>query len=379
MSNQSVQPAKRRSSNLELYRVVLMLLIIAHHYVVNSGVLERVYEAPMAANSLFLLLFGAWGKPGINCFVLITGYFMCKSQITLKKFLKLVFEVYLYKILTYAVFVLCGYEALSLKGVVRLITPITAISTNFTSCYILFYLFIPFLNILLRSLKEKQHILLIAACLTVYTLFGGLNGLFFSMDMNYISWFIVLYFIGAYFRLYPRKLFDNTKFWGWATVSCILMACCSVVACAWLQHRLGKTKLEYFFVADCNKPLALALGVSSFLFFKNLKLPYSRLINCLGASIFGVLQIHTNSHTLRTWLWKDFLNSAAMYDSKWLVGHAIACVLGIFLVCTAIDILRIRLLEEPAFRLYDRHWERLLQKYRNAEQAVCKRLGIPQD
>lgn len=40
-----------------------------------------------------------------------------------------------------------------------------------------------------------------------------------------IGWFIVLYFIGAYFRLYPRKLFANTKFWGWATVSCVLMAC----------------------------------------------------------------------------------------------------------------------------------------------------------
>lgn len=31
------------------------------------------------------------------------------------------------------------------------------------------------------------------------------------------------------------------------------------------------------------------------------------------------------------------------------------------------------------FRLYDRHWECLLQKYRNAKQAVCKKLGIPQD
>lgn len=69
-----------RSSNLELYRIICMLMIVAHHYVVNSGV--RAADGPMMAdptamNSIFLLLFGAWGKTGINCFLMITGYFMC--------------------------------------------------------------------------------------------------------------------------------------------------------------------------------------------------------------------------------------------------------------------------------------------------------------
>lgn len=70
---------KPRNSNLELYRIIVMLLIIAHHYVVNSGLYEAIREAPMTASSSAMLLFGAWGKTGINCFVLITGYFMCKS------------------------------------------------------------------------------------------------------------------------------------------------------------------------------------------------------------------------------------------------------------------------------------------------------------
>ena len=89
MSHKSASSGKVRSSNLELYRVIVMLAIVAHHYVVNSGVLQLAYDAPMQANSLFALLFGAWGKAGINCFVLITGYFMCTSRITLKKFVKL--------------------------------------------------------------------------------------------------------------------------------------------------------------------------------------------------------------------------------------------------------------------------------------------------
>jgi peptidoglycan/LPS O-acetylase OafA/YrhL len=81
-----------------------MLLIVAHHFVANSGLLSEgglIYRDPFSAKSIFLLIFGAWGKTGINCFVLISGYFMCESHITLKKFLKLVLEVYFYKIVIF--------------------------------------------------------------------------------------------------------------------------------------------------------------------------------------------------------------------------------------------------------------------------------------
>lgn len=33
----------QRESNLELYRIVTMLAIVAHHFVVNSGILNKAY------------------------------------------------------------------------------------------------------------------------------------------------------------------------------------------------------------------------------------------------------------------------------------------------------------------------------------------------
>ncbi len=39
---------KIRSSNLELYRIICMLMIIAHHFVVNSGL--TLPEGPMMSN-----------------------------------------------------------------------------------------------------------------------------------------------------------------------------------------------------------------------------------------------------------------------------------------------------------------------------------------
>ena len=102
-------PKKLRDSNLELFRILTMLLIVAHHYVVNSGLTSPdgpIVANPLATDSIFLLLIGAWGKIGINCFVLITGYFMCKSEITATKFVKLLFEIMFYKIIIGLIFIL---------------------------------------------------------------------------------------------------------------------------------------------------------------------------------------------------------------------------------------------------------------------------------
>lgn len=64
-----------RDSNIELFRVIAMLCIVAHHYVVNSGLLELISKtASLTPNSFFLLFFGWGGKTGINCFLVITGW-----------------------------------------------------------------------------------------------------------------------------------------------------------------------------------------------------------------------------------------------------------------------------------------------------------------
>lgn len=51
-----------RSSNLELFRIIMMLSIIAHHLVANSGVMEQFDYSNITANMVFLQLFGFSGK-----------------------------------------------------------------------------------------------------------------------------------------------------------------------------------------------------------------------------------------------------------------------------------------------------------------------------
>lgn len=345
MNNQTTQP-KTRNSNLELYRIIVMLLIIAHHYVVNSRLGGVLQENPLSERSIFFYLFGAWGKTGINCFIMITGYFMCKSQITHRKFLKLLFEVLFYNVIIYAIFIATGYESLSLTGIENLI-PMRNLSTNFISCFLVFFFCIPFLNVLILHLNKQKHQQLIGLCLFIYTLHGTLPHT--SVNMNYVSWFCVIYFIASYIRLYSIPYDKNIKFWGICTLLCIGFSICSILGVLYLNTYYHTDLSPYRYVSDSNSFLAALTAICSFIYFKNLHFPQSKFINLIGSSTFGVLLIHANSDTMRKWLWFDFLDNASHYQDRLFWIYPILSVLCIFIICVIIDKLRVQFIENRIF------------------------------
>lgn len=366
----------QRNSNLELFRIITMFLIVAHHYVVNSGLTgagNPMYTNPSSLRTVFLYLFGAWGKTGINCFVLISGYFMCTSHITAKKFAKLLLEVEFYKIIPYLLFVIAGYRSFSVVSLIKTVLPFTSVAQNFTGCYLIFFLLIPFLNVTLHHMTERQHIYLILLLGTVYVFLGSLLG--GNIVMNYVTWFVVLYFIAAYVRLYPKKVFYNTKLWGILAAGAVAVSVACVVGFHFIGMRI-KMLNAYFLMVDSNKILAFATAFCGFMFFKNVEVKQSKFINTVAASSFGVLLIHASSDTMRNFLWVDLLHVKEMYNSPFLIIHALVSVLGIHVVCTAIDYLRIQFMEKPFFRLWDKHWEKIAEKYSRIEDRICKKLGI---
>lgn len=356
-----------------------MFLIVAHHYVVNSGLTAvdgPIYADPICWKSIFLLLFGAWGKIGINCFVLITGYFMCTSRITLKKYVKLLAEIMMYRIVIYTIFLVSGYEPFSFKTLVKAIMPITGVAQGFSACFLLFYLCIPFVNILISHIKERQHIYLLLLLSFIYIFFGTVK--IMSVDMNYVSWFMMIYLIAAYIRKYPKNIFENGRFWKWAIITTVLVSVLSVVVCAWIGSILNRN-MAYFFVTDSNTFLAVVTALSAFMYFKNLKMKNSKFINTVAASAFGVLLIHANSNTMRRWLWQDVLHNVEVYDTAYLVPHAILSVVTIYVVCTCIDYLRIRFIETAFFKLWDKHEAVLVFKYKTLESAIFRKLQIKEE
>lgn len=340
-----------RCSNLELYRIICMLMIVAHHYVVNSGLTGP--EGPLSndlitSRSIFLWLFGAWGKTGINCFMMITGYFMCTSKITLRKFMKLLAQIYFYRLILFSLFLVTGYETLSTLRLVKLLMPFWGLEVGFTPCFIVFFLTIPFWTILVQNMTRRQHELLLILILGCYTFLGSIPT--FKVSYNYISWFGIIFLIASYIRLYPIKLFERKTLWGSLTLVLVVISSLSVYV---LQKYF---RANYFFLMDCNKLLAVAVAVSSFLWFKNLNIKYSRVINAFGAGTFGVLLIHANSNAMRIWLWKDIFDCVGHFSLPLssLVLYCVGVVLAVFISCNLIDQLRIATVEKWFFNWYDK-------------------------
>ena len=220
--------------------------------------------------------------------------------------------------------------------------PVWDVSTGFVDCFLLFYLLIPFLNKLIHALSEREHFLLMAWGLWMYTALPSFLNM--KVTFNYVTWFCILYIVASYLRLYPKPWTENVKITGLLAAGSLLISWASVLVLAWLCERYGMEPSRCcFFVADSNKILAVSTGVFVFLFFKNWKIGYSRWINAVAGSTFGVLLIHANSGTMSYWLWQEVCGNVVWYESGNVILHAIVCVGAIYVVCTIIDMLRIRL------------------------------------
>lgn len=376
---QNTAGVAERKSNLELFRIISMFFIVAHHYVTHSNLLRvgPIIQDPYSFQSQFLLVFGAFGKIGINCFVLFSGYFMCKKEITLKKFLKLICEFLFYKIIVTLVFHFTGYYRMSLGDMLLSFLPIRALGEDFYTGYFVFFLFIPFLNVLVRNMNEKTHARLILLSLCVTTLLYFLPDC--SVTLNNTAWFMVLYIISSYIRLYPKKLFDSKRFWRNATILCLIACVGSVIVCSRLCDRFNRSiTFSWHFVVDSYNLLALMTGLSAFMYFKNLEIRQNRFINTVASTTFGVLLIHANGVPMKTWLWGDVLHTYDYQMTSPLAGilHAVIASVLVFAAGSCIDLLRIRFAEKPFFRLLDRVLPRFTAWWSRTEDKLLKKCHI---
>lgn len=70
-----------RMSNIEILRIISIIMIIMHHYVLNT---EAIYTEK-SLNYYISHFFFIGGKLGVNVFVLISGYFLVNKKKSLKK------------------------------------------------------------------------------------------------------------------------------------------------------------------------------------------------------------------------------------------------------------------------------------------------------
>ena len=338
-----------------------MILIIAHHYVVNSGINLLFDFGDVNANMVFLQFFGFAGKIGINCFLLITGYFMCRQEAKLSKFLKLYLEIKLYKFIFYGLFLYMGLEALSLEGFISNVFNIghNQGSSSFAAVFVGLYLLSPFINRLLCHLSERNLRILLCVLLVLHT---ACSTFFFASTEN-LGWYITVYLIGSYIRLYPKKVFSSRLLWPLASLGLVLVAWVSIIVVDFVGPYVGFDSY-YHMVVGSDKLFAIAIAICLFFSFMNMRMGYHKIVNTISATTFGVLLIHANSDTMRTFLWQIVFKVPQQYTllTGQLVLHAISTVSIVYVVCVLIDLVRIQLLEKPFFSWLGRRYTGFMKR-----------------
>ena len=143
---------------------------------------------------------------------------------------------------------------------------------------------------------------------------------------------------------------------GGITCVSILVSVLSVLRLVVIADRIGADHYNvYRYVADSNVLFAVTTSVSSFMFFKGLRMGYHRWINTIAASTFGVLLIHANSDIMRHWLWRDVVDCVGSLSRPHACLYALIVVLRVFAMCIVIDNIRIHTVEKLVFRVIDKY------------------------
>ena len=147
--------ASKRQANFELLRIVAMLMIIALHYLVKGNIAMPYTESREVVNYAAWLA-EAFCIVAVNCYVLLSGYFLVESEWKLGRIVSLLCQVLFYSILIPAAMLCVGMISpgeLDLYDWIGFILPIETEHYWFATAYLFLYLLAP---ILAQGVKKME-------------------------------------------------------------------------------------------------------------------------------------------------------------------------------------------------------------------------------
>ncbi len=143
---------KQRQEGIELLRILLMFGIVVLHILLFSGLLNyRTMENQTTKIFFFMYSFFI---VAVNCYVLISGYFLVESKFKPKKIIELIIQVATYSWLIMLIILLLERH-LDTWDILLCVFPTILKTYWFATCYIVLYLISPFLNMGLKNLDQK--------------------------------------------------------------------------------------------------------------------------------------------------------------------------------------------------------------------------------
>ncbi len=330
-----MQEKKQRKSNIELLRCILMYMVIILHY--NNPDMGGALANASGINEVFLHFLEAASVCAVNCFVLISAFFLSRTtERSIRKPLQLLAMVSGYKILFYLLSVVLGVEPFQLFSLVWNVIP----ANWFVVLFSVLYVITPYINPLFEVLSQKQlqrFLLLLIILFVLYptiveigmelvtgsTQCVGLGTVTVtgSSEGYTIVNFLLIYLIGGYLNRYPLS-FSTGKY------------CAGFLCCVLLDFLLSFISQVY---TSYSNIFVFFAAIFLFLVFWSWDIGSHRWINEISKSTFGIFIIHTCSFMLFHF-WGYFrIAEYAKASFGVMVLHAWISVSAMFVICFVID------------------------------------------
>lgn len=298
----------KRNSNIELLRLLLIFFVIYIHYTGRwiGNACYFAQEADKTSNYLLLTFLRSFCVCAVDCFVLISGFFLIKNnEVHLSKIFTIELPVIFYSLFLYIIKLFLKTEHFSIRGIIEAALP----RNWYAHLYCCLYIIHPLIN---KAIKDLSRKLFCITILIVFILFSVIpTFLRTSCELFNISYsgfstistgavedgqnlinFILMYILGAYININLNK-FTSPRI---SIISPILYII-SIGAIFIYQLYFGTIISGYsnFFV--------IISAISLFLIFIRINIK-SSCINMFSSQVWGIYLIHS---TLITNILSGFL------------------------------------------------------------------------
>lgn len=210
-----------RNSSIELLRLVCMLMIVGYHYAYTSAG-HWIAEQPFSLAKLIYQCLMGGGWVGNFVFFTISIWFLLDRKQTLQSNLRRVWilerELLFWSIVLFLITIALRKHdvftgSLSTRMLaLRCFLPLSLNIWWYPTSYALFLIFLPFLNVGMRRLSQRQHCQLACICLLLWGLLGLIPKLSYNLTESTVFVFIYWYILISYYR-WHMKPFSTRRCW----------------------------------------------------------------------------------------------------------------------------------------------------------------------
>ena len=330
---------KERMYGLDILRILSMLGIIGLH-IMNKGKWGACADS--APEVLILRILSTVCYCSVNVFAMLSGFLYAERRtVRSSNLIRLLFSVAFYSVVILAVFLLGLPQTFARAGHLHLQAIFPPLSSTYwyITCYVPLFLMIPYINALIHTLTEirfRRMLLILFLLLSVMTTFGMKD--YFKLDHGYsLLWLVFCYLLGAYLRLH-RMDQPNAEVGKWLG---LLLLDILLTVGSWylLGNDIVWGKLR---IVDYVSPFMVIEAALLLLIFSRLtirRVPLRKIILSLSDASFGVYLIHAHILVFDLLLLNTFLWTKG-YGASVYFAAMIGGMLGIYLICWAIDVVR---------------------------------------